>query len=535
MEAEHGDRPTYVLRALDLFAEYGDREAIVGVGWDCHLTYAQVRAMVLRMAARMRDAGFRPGRTVAVMVTHPPEALPLQFALHLLGCRTVWVAPAGVPRREIDEYLARTQPELFIYDTRAQAELGEDLARSLRVPVLCLGPDGLGPDLLAPDEGIEGIVGIEPFDLDSATGRVETVFQTSGTTGMPKPILHGAGLYEQMCSLGEEWAADGKPLLRFLSLTPMWHAAGQAVGLLNMMSGGVLFILYRFRSGEFLAAIEEHRATAVYMSPLMFYKLLDDPALATTDCSSLQLFNLGGAAVNPARLREGIRHFGPIMRITYGLSELPFIAEFTGIDDDPEHPDRIRSCGRPYGDVRVEVRDEHGDALPTGATGELWVRSRLSFVGYPGLPELTEEALVDGWVRTRDVAQLDEDGYLYLVGRTQDMIVTGLGQYHIFPRPIEDALVTHPAVRAAAVIGVPHETLGEAAHAYVVTAGEATVTEDELTEHVSARLKALWAPRSYEFVDDLPQTASGKADTKALKARWAAAHRAETAMIGAAG
>jgi acyl-CoA synthetase (AMP-forming)/AMP-acid ligase II len=397
--------------------------------------------------------------------------------------------------------------------------VGQELATVLSVPTVCLGPDGLGPDLLAPLAE-----GVAAFDLDTAAGAPESIFQTTGTTGKPKLIHHGAGLYEQMSAIAEDWKATGQPLLRHFSLTPMWHAAGQATAMLNLVSGGVLFILFQFISEEYLAAIEEHRATSVYISPLMLNALLDDPALETTDCGSLKLLNVGGSPVTPARLREAIERFGPVVRMTYGLSELPFISAFPGMTDDPRHPDRLRSCGQPYGDVRIEIRDDHGTVVAPGEVGELWAASRLNFLGYWGNPELTAEMLVDGWLRTRDLGYADEDGYLHLVGRVQDLIITGLGGEHVFPRRIEEVLAASTGIRATAVIGVPDVTLGEVPHAYVVRAPDATVSVEELSALVEEKLGELWVPQVIEFVEDLPRTSNGKVDVKALKAGWAAVH-----------
>ncbi len=518
--SESDERPTYVLRALERFAEYGDREAIVGAGWDCRLTYAQLRTMVLDLAAVLRDAGYRPGLTVVVMVPHPPEAFPLQLALHLLGCRTVWIAHTTT-RAEVEDVGARGPPDRLIYDTRTHAKPGTIVSEMLGVPVHCLRPGGLGTDLLAPPPA-----GTEPFDLDTAVGVPWVAFQTSGTTGRPKLIVHGPGLYEEMFTIADDWVAAGEPLLRHLSLTAMWHASGQAQAMLNLISGGVLIVLWNFGSAaEYLANIERYRANSCFVSPLMFYQLLDEPASRTTDLSSMTLLTVGGAAVSTARLREGIERFGPNIRIAYGLSELPYISVFPGITEDPARPNRMQSCGPPHGDVRIEVRDEAGAVLPPGEVGELWASSRLTFVGYHGEPERTAETLVDGWVRTRDLGYADDEGYLHLVGRAEDKIITGLGSFHIYPRPIEEALTTHPDVRAAAVIGVPDPTVGEAAHAYVVLAPGAEVTTDELSEVVASALHRMWVPRSYDFLDELPRAGIGKVDLQRLKARWAAEHR----------
>lgn len=525
--SESDERPTYVLRTLERFAEYGDREALVGVGWDCRLTYAEVRTLVLDLAAVLRDEGYQPGMTVLVLLPHPPEAFPLQLALHLLGCRTVWMSHTST-RTEIFELVDRIPPDRLIYDTRTHELPGTLLAERLGVPVHCLRPGGLGPDLLAPRPDH-----VEPFDLDTAVGTPWVAFQTSGTTGRPKLIVHGPSLYEQMFAIADDWVAEGKPLLRHLSLTAMWHASGQAQAMLNLVSGGVLYVLWNFGSAaEYLGNIERYRANSCFVSPLMFYQLIDEPAAATTDLSSMTLLTVGGAAVGTARLREGIERFGPNIRIAYGLSELPYISVYPGITEDPGHPSRLQSCGPPHGDVRIEVRDDTGVVLPPGEVGELWAWSRLNFVEYHGDPELTAETLVDGWVRTRDRGYADEDGYLHLVGRAQDRIITGLGSFHIYPRPIEDVLTSHPEVTAAAVIGVPDDRVGEAAHAYVVRVAGGTVTEKELSGLVAKTMNRMWVPRSFEFVDDLPRTGIGKVNTRELKARWAAEHQPASVPAG---
>jgi fatty-acyl-CoA synthase len=174
--------------------------------------------------------------------------------------------------------------------------------------------------------------------------------------------------------------------------------------------------------------------------------------------------------------------------------------------------------------VRLEVRDEDGNPVPTGVDGEIWISSRLNFAGYWGDPELTAETLVDGWVRTRDVGHLDEDGFIYLVDRTTDMIITHRRSWNIYSRPIEDVLAAHPQVRAAAVIGVPDTVVGEVVHAYVVPVDGATVTGEELAETVGAELNDMWQPKVVEFVDKLPLTRANKIDKKALRARYAAEH-----------
>lgn len=506
METDLTGGRNYVLRALELFAEYGDREALVRR--ERRLTYTDLGAAITDLATALHRHGVRSGMAVAVLVERPMEAPILQLALHALGVRSIWIDLDGL-RRDLDEYLSLVRPELLLYDARTQDEFGRRLAAMLDVPVLCLGPGGLGPDLLAERAGT-------PLDPSWAGPDPESIFQTSGTTGRPKLVHHRQSFYRQVLGLGEELGEQG---VKHLSISGLSYLAGQISALIYLFSGSTLILLPGFDLPEVLATIERERVTSTFISPPLFYSLLDSPLLDTTDTSSLSLISVGAAATTVSRLRQGIRRFGPIIRITYGLSECPFIAAYPNVD--PESPDRLRSCGRPYGDVLVEIRDEQGTALGPGQTGELWVSSRLNFAGYWGQPELTAQTVVDGWVRTHDLGFRDADGYLYIVGRNQDMIIAGRYSEKIYPRPIEDTLTTHPQVRAAAVIGVPEPAFGEAAHAYVVLTENATVTQDELTELVRDELAEEWVPASIEFVDSLPLTAIGKVNTGELRRRYA--------------
>jgi fatty-acyl-CoA synthase len=507
MENQSPWYPNYVSRALERFADFGARTALIQ--HDRTLNYTQARQLVLDLADRLRGEGIRPGSVVGVFMGHQIEAPLLQLALHLVDVRSVWVDITAMPS-EVDEYLKLTPPDVLIYDARTVAESGAALGARLGVPMLCLGPDGQGPDLLAagptaPAEAAEAV------ELDS-------IFQTSGTTGVPKSVHHRHVFYAQLGELADELVATDQWNIRHLSFTRLSHPSGQISTLLYLFSGGSLVFMTAFEPGELIATIERQRVTSIFMAPPMFYQVLDHPALADTDLSSLTTVNIGCAALNPVRLQQGIDRFGPMLRVTYGLSECPFISAYPGVGADP---DRVRSCGQAYGDVQVEIRDEDGNALGVGETGELWVSSRLNFAGYWGQPELTADAMVDGWVRTRDLGYRDAEGYLFLVGRSQDMILAGLGSKCVYPRPIEDILATHPHVRAAAVIGVPDEEHGEAVHAFVVREPESVVTVDELTALVRSQLNAAWAPRTVDFVDSLPTTAIGKVNTRALRERYA--------------
>ena len=527
MQQTPGQRASYVHDGLRLFEELASREAIVS--GDRRMTYGELRHAVLDMAASLVDHGVRPGCAVLAMMTNSVEGPILQLSLHLLGCRSMWIASVTA-RREIMDFVELAKPDVFVYDARTTNRMGHEIGAALAgIPVLCIGTDGVGPDIAAPRAP-----GAPTWPLDAPVPQPESFLQTSGTTGAPKLVHHQHGFYAQIFELAQQHRAAGSPVLRHLSHSPIWLVSGQMTSLFNLFTGGVLFLREDWDPAAFLRMVGAERITSTFLTPPMLYEVLDHPDCEHADFSRMYMFNIGAGPASPSRLRQAIDRFGPVLRIVYGLSEAAVITALPDLREDPEHPDRLRSCGKPYGDVHIEIRDtaevsqpQHlepsgGKPLPTGQTGEVWVRSKLTFSGYYGQPELTAATIVDGWIRTRDLGHLDSAGYLYLVDRVHDMIVTTRRNWAIFCRPIEDAIAEHPQVRAAAVIGVPDETVGEVPHAFVVTREGADVTERELIELVRDTLNEMWAPHSVEFVEALPGNRSAKVDKQALRAAWAA-------------
>ncbi|HLX50004.1 MAG TPA: AMP-binding protein, partial [Streptosporangiaceae bacterium] len=337
-----------------------------------------------------------------------------------------------------------------------------------------------------------------------------------------KLVRHGQRFYEMMMDIAEYYLSIGEPPMRFLTTSAFTHTSGQMPALLTLFQGGTLFqSTGGWDPASFLATIERERITSTFLTPALLYQVLDDPAIHTADTSSLRYLNVGGAAASPARLAQAIKQLGPVIRIVYGSSEVPLITDYPFLDHDPEFPERLGSCGRPFLDTRIEVRDENGVVLPVREAGEVWVTGSLLMSGYWQRPELTAETMVGEWIRTGDVGYLDEDGYLYLVDRLNDMIVSHAAATNLYAKPIEDVLASHPGVAAAAVIGVPDDALGEVVRAYVVTVPGAGVTADELRDLVRAELEEPYTPRDVEFIDALPMTPLFKVDKKALRERAA--------------
>ncbi len=229
--------------------------------------------------------------------------------------------------------------------------------------------------------------------------------------------------------------------------------------------------------------------------------------------------------MSPTRLSEAIKKLGPIFFQFYGQAECPMtITVLRKEDHDPDNLDKLASCGRPVPWVRVALLDEDGNEVPDGEPGEICVRGTLSSAGYWKKPEQTAELFAHGWLHTGDIARRDDEGFLYIVDRKKDMIISG--GFNIFPREVEDVLSSHPGVAAAAVIGVPDEKWGEAVKAVIVRRPGSEVTEAELAALVKERKGAHHSPKSIDFAESIPVSALGKPDKKALRAAyWAQAGR----------
>jgi acyl-CoA synthetase (AMP-forming)/AMP-acid ligase II len=512
--APNAAAPNYVRQTLELFEGYGCAEAIVY--GDRRLRYPDVVSGVLAMAAVLQQDGIGSGSAVAVLAGNPPESVLAQFALHLLGCRSVWIAP-NAPATLSAEYLRLAEVDAFIYDARTHAQLGQQLAAS--APHLAAfrfgGADaaGAGPDLAAASQEPPG-----HLDLPTTAAEPQSLFQTGGTTGRPKLVHHRHDFFQNVYGAAQRYLDADGPRLRQLAVAGFWHSSSQAAAMITLFTGGLLVLRDRFDAPDFLSTLQREQITTATLPPPMLYQILDHPALATTDTSSLVTLACAGSAVAPSRLAEAIKRFGPVLLPAYGMSEATLIAAYPTAQHDPMHPQRLGSCGRPYAPARVEIRDDRNQPVGPGEIGEVWASTRLMTSGYWGEPELTAATLVDGWLRTGDLGYLDSDGYLYLVDRVKDMIVTGLTSTNVYSRTVEDALNAHPQVRAAAVIGVPHEQMGEAVAAIVELTAGATVTPAELRQWAVSELNELWAPHTVEIVAQLPLTDLGKIDKKALRA-----------------
>lgn len=465
-------------------------------------------------------AGVTQGSGVAVLSLNRPELLYAMGAYMLTGARNTSMHPLG----SLDDHayiLEDAGIETLVFDASFSERAAELQARvpSLK-RLLSLGPCAVGEDLISLAATYEP----RPLVAPVLNGEDPAALAyTGGTTGAPKGVIstyRGSASMVQIMMSEWQWPDD----LRHLVCTPLSHA-GATFFVPVLLRGGSLIVHAKFDAGAVLASIERDRITSVFLVPSMIYALLDHPKFAETDLSSLQTVFYGASPISPTRLQEAMRKLGPIFFQFYGQTEAPqTLFVMRKEQHDVDDLARLASCGMPVPWVHVALLDEGGNEVPRGEPGEICARGPLVMKGYWNKPDETAATLAGDWLHTGDVARQDEDGFYTIVDRKKDMIVSG--GFNVFPREIEDVLSTHPAVAAAAVIGVPDEKWGEAVKAVVVLRPGSTVTPEELSALVKEAKGSHYAPKSVEFVDAIPLTAVGKPDKKVLRQRyWAASER----------
>jgi fatty-acyl-CoA synthase len=483
-------------------------------------TYAETAERLARVVRVLGERGLSRGQGVGVLSPNRPEVWLCQSGAALAGGRYTALHPMG---SLADHQYACNEAELRLLcvDPAYAARAGELAASCPSVQaVLTFGPTDVGDDLLALIESV-GAAALDPGPNEP--DDTSWLLYTGGTTGVPKAAeLPETAVAQMAMSVSTGW--DLPKERRYLACAPITHAAGMLITP-TLMAGGCVILQRGFDPDRWLQELVAERATLALLVPTMIYALLDQPGLDDADFSHLQTIMYGASPMSPSRLVEAIERIGPVFAQLYGQTECGGIATSLW----REHHDigrmaRLTSCGLPMPGVRVAVLDDAGEPVPDGEAGEICVQGPTVMKGYYRQPELTAETLAGGWLHTGDMAVRDAEGFLTIVDRKKDMIVSG--GFNVFPREVEDVLTTHPSVSAAAVIGVPDDKWGEAVKAVVVARPGEQVDTAALIDLVKARKGSVYAPKSVDVVDALPLTAVGKADKKALRARyWAGAER----------
>lgn len=467
--------------------QHGSRVALLT--GDERLTFAETDALACRLAAVLRGRGLE---RVGLLVDNRLESVPLDFAC----------VKAGIARVPLNARLAAP-------------EMRETLRTAGTRLLVTDRPVELGVETLPLDE-LLALARDAPPDEPPVEHRPDDpllLLATSGTTGHLKLVRHTQGSYAAIVANILANLVDPRRDDVMLHAASLIHASGTFV-LPFWLRGAASAVLPGFAPADFLAAIPRHGVTHTNVVPTMLAALLAAPEAAATDLSSLRCVVYGASPMPRPLLERALAAWGPVFVQYYGQTEAPLC--LTVLRPEDHAGDLLGSCGQPAVDCELRL-DPPGE---TGRPGEILVRAPFTAAGYVGDDELSAQTFgADGWVRTRDVGRFDDRGFLYLVDRTSDMIVTG--GYNVYPREVEDALAAHPAVRECVVVGAPDERWVEAVTAFVVPGGE--VTAQELVEHCRGLLAGYKVPKTVRFVEEIPKSPVGKLLRRALRdPLWAA-------------
>ena len=512
----HGDR---------LFAIYEDER----------VTYDAWYRAVARLAAEFRARGIAKGDRVALAMRNLPEWPVAFFAATAIGAICVplnawWTGP------ELAFGLANSGSKLLVCDAERWERVADHRAEFPGLETVLVARGG------KPAEGserLEDIIGT-PHDYaalpqgelppeEIAPDDEATIFYTSGTTGQPKGAL---GTHRNLCTnilssgFNAAYAAlrrgevPPEPVQKVgLTVIPLFHVTACSAGLMGyLVAGHTMIFMHKWDPVKAFRLIEREKVNLTGGVPTIAWQLLEHPERGEYDLSSLEAIAYGGAPAAPELVRKIHEEFGALPANGWGMTET--MATVTGHSSE-DYLNRPDSCGPPVAVADLKIMAEDGETeRPTGEVGELWARGPMVVKGYWNRPEATAETFVDGWVRTGDLARLDEEGWCYIVDRAKDMIIRG-GE-NIYSSEVENVLYDHPAVTDAALVGIPHPTLGEEPAAVVHLAPGTSASEEELREWVAARLAKFKVPVRIAFVEDtLPRNANGKILKKDLKGFFA--------------
>ena len=476
---------------------------------DVRLTWSEVNDRVNRLANGLAEGGFGTGDRVAILAENDHRYLESYWALAKLGAIAVPLNYRLLDH-ELTELLDHSEPVALL------AGRGfEDTARRLHDHVIAFG-DGYEALLAAspPEEPDPAAVADDPF----------AIMYTSGTTGLPKGALVTHGNLESN-AYNQAIADKADPGDVNLTATPLYHMGALFMANTYTCLGCTNVVLESFDPAEVLHAIAGERATTCLLVPTMLNRVLNHPELGDHDLSSLRLIFYGGSTMPVPLLRRAIDALGCSFTQGYGLTETieaTFLtAEDHVLDGDPERERRLGSAGREALNAEVRIVDEQDQELPSGEIGEIAIRSPSVIKAYWRAPDETRDAIRDGWFFTGDVGYRDEDGYLFVVDRKKDVIISGAT--NVYPKEVEHALYTHPAVLEAAVIGLPDEEWGEAVTAVVVLREGHDPGERELIDYCGAMVAGYKKPKAVKFVDSLPRNPSGKVLKRELRESFAGA------------
>jgi long-chain acyl-CoA synthetase len=484
------------------------------------VTYGEFRARALAIGGNLRASGCRPGDRIAFCLPNSPRILELIFGCFSAGLVVVPIN-ARLHVREIAYICANSGARLLVHDPDRQAALVADANSFPGLTArICTEPADGALDyatLLRPANSLAGAEEVRP---EAACW----LFYTSGTTGRPKGAIW---THRMVRVLVMNYLADVhniQPGEIVLHAAPLSHGSGiVALPAIARGATNVIFDRPSFEPKAVFATIEAFKVAHIaFLAPTQIVRMLQDFIAGEYELSSLRAICYGGAPIYVEHLRNAIAAFGPIFVQIYGQGEAPItISALTAAQharflatNDP----RIGSAGQVRTDVEARCVDESGSPLAPGEVGEVVARGDIVMPGYWDNFEATAEALRGGWLHTGDIGYFDEEGYLFLLDRSKDMIISGGN--NIYPREVEEVIVRHPGVASAVVVGIPHEYWGEAVHAVVVPQPGVSLTAQEIILYCGQYVAGYKKPKSVEFAESLPISGYGKVLRREVRERY---------------
>ncbi|RNL60424.1 long-chain fatty acid--CoA ligase [Nocardioides marmoriginsengisoli] len=505
---------------LSIFLEdsarrYPDRDALV-LG-ETRLTYAQVNGAANQVANLLVELGVAPGDKVALTCPNLPYFPIIYYGILKAGAVVV---PMNVLNkgREVTYYLDDSDAKVYFcfqgtpdLPMGAEGAVGVEGAAS-RPEFIVITADPAAPSPVPGARTLtEALAGKSPV-FEAVLGdetATAVILYTSGTTGQPKGAeLSHTNLVMNALTCNRLFGSKPGSDVHLVTL-PLFHSFGSSVQMnAGFSMGATLVLLPRFEAGPAISLLQSEEVTFFAGVPTMWWGLLgafDESVDVAKIAKNLRIGVSGGASL-PVEIIKNVKEtLGVTILEGYGLSETSPVATFS----DPDREPRPGSIGIPIWGVECKLIDEDWNEVEgADAIGEIAIRGHNIMKGYLNRPEATAEVMKDGWFRSGDLARRDEDGFYYIVDRSKDMIIRG--GYNVYPREIEEVLMTHPDVSLAAVVGIPHESHGEEVKAFVIRNAGAAITEDELVAWGKEQMAAYKYPRIVAFVDALPMTATGK-------------------------
>lgn len=462
---------------------------------DTAVPYAALDQVSKLVAGLLQSKGVEAGDRVGIMLPNVPHFPMVYFGILRMGARVV---PMNVllTAREVTHYLSNSGAKVIVaWEDFAPAAI--EAAEGVGAEVISINPTNVA-DLIQGIEPYEGVAEVEPDDT-------AVILYTSGTTGQPKGAeLTHQNIRSNIESIKDLFTPSEEDV--FFGGLPLFHVFGQTVAMNAAVAvGAEITLLPRFDPTKALEIIQRDKVTIFQGVPTMYAAMLQVPNRADFDISSLRLCVSGGAALPVEIIRAFEQEFNTAILEGYGLSETSPVASFGRLDMERK-PGTI---GTPIKDVEMRIVDEEGNVLGVGDVGELQIKGPNVMKGYWQMEEATAKAIdADGWFSSGDMATVDEDGYYSIVDRKKEMILRG--GYNVYPREVEEVLYEHPAVAEVAVMGIPHDDLGEEIVAIIAFKDGESASEDELRDHAKQGVAAYKYPRHILIIDELPKGPTGK-------------------------